>query len=68
MTPLSQSGIVTTGPPLAAAIAVDTFDTRWDNWLAKGNRRDRRFHKRAKIALVALTWAAAIVTVWLVVT
>ena len=68
MTPLTPSGIVTTGPPLAAAIAVDTFDARWDRWLAKGTRRDLRFHKRAKIALVALAWAAAIATVWLVVT
>ena len=68
MTPFSQSAIVTTGPPLAAAIADDTFDARWDSWLAKGNRRDRLFHKRAKVALVALAWAVAIVTVWLVVT
>jgi hypothetical protein len=49
------------------AIAYDTFDARWDRWVAEGIRRDRMFDKRAKIALVALAWVVAIVTIWLVV-
>jgi hypothetical protein len=50
-----------------AIAADDTFDARWDRWVAEGIRRDRIFGKRAKIALVAVAWAVAIVTVWLVV-
>jgi hypothetical protein len=67
MTPFSQSDIVTTRPPPAMAIAYDTFDARWDRWIEEGIRRDRIFDKRAKIALVALAWVVAIVTIWLVV-
>jgi hypothetical protein len=67
MTPLSQSDIMTTRPPPAIAISVDTFDARWDRWVEEGIRIDRIFDKRAKVALVAVAWAAAIVTVWLVV-
>jgi hypothetical protein len=67
MTPLSQSDIMTTRPPPAMAIADDTFDARWDRWVEEGIRIDRIFDKRAKVALVAVAWAAAIVTVWLVV-
>lgn len=67
MTPLSQSDIVTTHPPPAMAAADDTFDARWDRWVVEGIGRDRLFHRRAKVALVALAWAVAIVTVWLVV-
>jgi hypothetical protein len=67
MTPLLQSDIVTTRPPPALAIADDTFDARWDRWVAEGIRRDRIFDKRAKVALVGLAWAVAIVTIWLVV-
>jgi hypothetical protein len=59
---------VTTGPPPAMAPAADTFELRWDRWVAEGIRRDLIFNKRAKIALVAVAWAVAIVTVWLVVT
>jgi hypothetical protein len=68
MTSLSPGGIVTTRPPPAMAIADDTVDARWDRWLAEGDRRDRVFNKRAKIALVAVAWLVAMVTVWLVAT
>jgi hypothetical protein len=44
--------------------ADDTFDVRWDRWVAEGVRRDRIFNRRAAVALVVLAWTAAIVTVW----
>lgn len=59
--------MTTRPPPAMATAAEDTFDARWDRWVAKGIRRDRIFDKRAKVALVALAWAVAIVTIWLVV-
>lgn len=68
MTPLSPSDIMPTPPTPALAIADDTFDARWDRWVAEGIRRDRIFDKRAKVALVALAWTVAIVTIWVVVT
>jgi hypothetical protein len=67
MTPLSQRDVVTTHPPPAMATANDTLDIRWDRWIADGIRHERIFDKRAKVALVALAWAVAIVTIWLVV-
>lgn len=67
MTPLSPGDIVTTYPSPAMATADDAFDARWDRWVAEGIRRDRIFARRAKVALVTLAWAVAIVTIWLVV-
>jgi hypothetical protein len=58
---------MTTRPPPAMATTADTFDARWDRWIAEGIRRDLIFDKRAKVALVVLAWAAAVVTIWLVV-
>jgi hypothetical protein len=58
---------MTTRPPPAMAAAADTFEARWDRWIAEGIRRDLIFDKRAKIALVVLAWAVAVVTIWLVV-
>lgn len=67
MTAFSQSDVLSTGPP-PLAMADDTFDARWDRWVAEGARRDRIFDKRAKVTFVTLAWTVAIATIWLVVT
>lgn len=67
MTRFSQNDIVTTRPPPAPAIADDTFDARWDRWVAEGRRQDRILDTRAKAALVTVAWAVAIAAIWMVV-
>ena len=58
---------MTTRLPLTTPTLPDTFDARWDRWLAKGIRQDRIAHKRAMVTLVILASTIAIVAVWLLV-
>ena len=53
--------------PLPPPTLPDTFEARWDRWVAKGIRQDHIAHKRAIGALVILASTIAIVAVWLLV-
>jgi hypothetical protein len=45
----------------------DTFEARWDRWVAKGLRQDDIAHKRAVGTFAVLASCIAITAVWLLV-
>jgi hypothetical protein len=53
--------------PLTTPTLPDTFEARWDRWIAKGIMQDRIAHKRAIGTLVILASTIAIAAVWLLV-
>ena len=56
---------MTTRPPPPAI--PDTFEARWDRWVAEGIRQDQIAHRRAIVTLVILAPTMAIAAVWLLV-
>jgi predicted secreted Zn-dependent protease len=56
---------MTTRLPLTAPTLPDTFEARWDRWVAKGIRRDRMAHQRAIVALMILASTMALAAAWL---
>ena len=58
---------MTTRLPLTTPSLPDTFEARWDRWVAKGIRQDHVAHKRAIGTLLILASAIAIAAVWLLV-
>jgi hypothetical protein len=58
---------MTTRLPLTTPTLPDTFEARWDGWVAKGIMQDQIAHKRAIGTLVILASTIAIVAVWLLV-
>jgi hypothetical protein len=58
---------MTTRLPLTTPTAPDTFEARWDRWVAKGIRQDRIAHNRAISTLVILAVTIAIVAAWLLI-
>jgi hypothetical protein len=53
--------------PLTTPTLPDTFEARWDRWVAKGIKQDHIAHKRAIGTLVILASTIAIVAVWVLV-
>lgn len=58
---------MTTRIPLTTPTSPDTFEARWDRWVAKGIRQDHIAHNRAIGTLVVLASTIAIVAAWLLV-
>ena len=53
--------------PLTTPTLPDTFEARWDRWVAEGIRQDHIAHKRAISAFVILASTIAIVAAWVIV-
>jgi hypothetical protein len=60
-----QRKTMTTRLPLTTPTLPDTFEARWDGWVAKGIRQDEIARKRARGTLVVLASTIAIAAVWL---
>lgn len=58
---------MTTRIPLITPAPPDTFEARWDRWVAKGIRQDHIAHNRAISTFVLLATTIAIVAAWLLV-
>jgi hypothetical protein len=58
---------MTTRIPLATPTPPDTFEARWDRWVAKGIRQDHIAHKRAIRTIEVLAAVVAIAVAWLLV-
>lgn len=56
---------MTTRPPPPTPADPDTFEARWDRWVAKDVKHDQVQHQRATGALVVIASTAAIVATWL---
>jgi hypothetical protein len=58
---------MTTRLPLTTPTLPDTFEARWDRWVAKGIRQDHIAHNRAISTFVILASTIAIVAAWVLV-